>query len=112
MDWLMSPSQSDLRALIAEINHAGIRNAQVRSLLMDYSVQYATMIATMVEQWQCTGQIGGDRPPPIVAQMFLAQASGLCAASALEPALLANPRFRTMVHDQLDMLLGGVSVPD
>ncbi len=45
MDWLMSPPQLRLRALIAEINHAGVRDPEVRALLLAYGTQYGAMIA-------------------------------------------------------------------
>ena len=43
MAWLLDPDQAQLRSLIAEINHAGARDAEVRPLLLDYSGQYVRM---------------------------------------------------------------------
>jgi AcrR family transcriptional regulator len=106
MTWLLAPRQAQLRSLIAEINHAAARDPEVRELLLAYSDQYRTMLASMVERWQGAGLLSLDRPPETVAQLFLTEASGLCATSALRPELLQQAQFLDLVHRQLAALIG------
>ncbi|MGH9271328.1 MAG: TetR family transcriptional regulator, partial [Ilumatobacteraceae bacterium] len=108
--WLLVPAQTQLRSLIAEINHAAARDAEVRSLLLAYSTQYGQMLAAMIERWQRGGLIAADRPPATVAQLFLTEASGLCVTGALRPDVIRQPAFLELVHRQLAALLGEIPV--
>jgi len=106
LTWLIAPGQTQVRSLIAEINHAAARNPEVRSLLLAYSTQYGRMIASMVGRWQHDGLVRADRSPATVAQLFLTEASGLCVSSALRPDVLLSGPFLDLVHRQLAALLG------
>lgn len=106
MTWLLDPGQTQLRSLIAEINHAAARDPEVRALLLAYSTQYGRMLASMVQRWQRDVLVAADRAPATVAQLFLTEASGLCASSALRPDLLQQRPFVDLVHRQLSALLG------
>ncbi len=106
IDWLLHDDQAQVRSLIAEINHVGVRDADVRAALMTYTAGYADMISELVRGWQRRGEIATDRRPDVIARIFLAQATGLCAASALEPSTATSGALRAVLHDQLDALLG------
>ena len=109
--WLLEPDQTSLRSLIAEINHAAARDAEVRALLLAYSTQYGQMLAAMITRWQRDGLITADRPPATVAQLFLTEASGLCVSGALRPDVIRQPPFLSLVHRQLAALLGEPETP-
>ena len=104
--WLSAPEQVNLRALIAEIFHAALRDPEVRGLLGCYGRRYGAMIADMVASWQRTGAVAADRDPRTVAQLFLTQALGLCTTGAFQPELLANRRYAQLVDQQLAAMLG------
>jgi AcrR family transcriptional regulator len=104
--WLTAPEQLHLRALIAEIFHAALRDPEVRGLLGSYARQYATMIAGMVARWQQAGLVTADRAPRSVSQVFLTQALGLCTTGAFQPELLGNRRFSDLFDHQLAAMLG------
>ena len=106
LTWLLAPEQTDLRALITEINHAAIRDREVGALLLAYSTQYATIIAELVRRWQREGLVRGGRSPGVVAQLFLAEAAGLCSSSAFAPDVVGHKPFRDLVHGQIACLLG------
>jgi TetR/AcrR family transcriptional regulator len=104
--WLTAPAQLHLRALIAEIFHAALRDPEVRGLLGSYGRQYGMMIADMVARWQRAGLVRADPDPRAVSQVFLTQALGLCTTGAFQPELLGNRRFAELLDDQLAVLLG------
>jgi AcrR family transcriptional regulator len=106
IDWLLEPGRSQLRSLIIEINQAGARDPEVRTLLLDYARSYARRIAELVERWQARGLVAADRSPTVVAQLFLSTASGLCVSGSLRPEVLADPAFRRLVASQIDALVG------
>lgn len=106
VSWLIAPPQAPLRALVAEIHHAAMRDPDVRALLSDYGAQYAEMIASMVGRWQADGLVVADRDPRAVAQLFLVQALGLCTTSAFRPDLVGSRRFVELFDRQLGELLG------
>lgn len=106
IDWLVAPEQTHLRALVAEIHHAAMRDPDVRGLLAAYGAQYGEMIATMVARWQADGVVAADRDPRSVAQLFLVQALGLCTTGAFRPDLVRSPRFAELFDRQLGALLG------
>lgn len=106
VDWLIATPQTSLRALIAEIHHAAMRDPEVRERLGAYSTEYAARITEIVGRWQSAGLVRPDRDPHSVSQLFLTQALGLCSAATLRPQLLADSRFVDLVHDQLAALLG------
>lgn len=107
--WLTAPEQTHLRALIAEIHHAAMRDPDVRGLLGDYSAQYSDMIAALVAQWQDDGLVAADRDPMVVARLFLVQALGLCTTGAFRPDPMRSRRFAELFHRQLGALLGEAS---
>lgn len=111
VDWLIAPAQTSLRALIAEIHHAALRDPEVRERLGGYGSQYAAMIAEMVERWQADGVVAADRDPRSVAQLFLTQALGLCSTAPLRPGLLVSTQFVELFHHQLAALLGEPADP-
>jgi TetR/AcrR family transcriptional regulator len=104
--WLIAPGQVNLRALIAEIHHAAMRDPEVRGLLGAYGSQYASMIAEMVAGWQDEGLVASDRNPRAVAQVFLTQALGLCTTGAFRPEMLRDLRVTALFDQQLAALLG------
>lgn len=104
--WLIAPPQRHLRALVAEIHHAAMRDPEVRALLAEYGAQYAEMIAVLVARWQGAALLRADRDPGAVARLFLVQALGLCTTSAFRPDLLGSHRFTELVDRQLSELLG------
>jgi AcrR family transcriptional regulator len=104
--WLTAPEQLHLRALIAEIFHAALRDPEVRGLLGSYGRQYGSMIADMVARWQRNGLVGADRDPRAVSQVFLTEALGLCTTGAFQPELLRHRRFTELFDHQLATLLG------
>lgn len=106
IEWLIAPEQTHLRALVAEIHHAAMRDPDVRGLLAAYGAQYGEMIATMVARWQADGLVAADRDPRAVAQLFLVQALGLCTTGAFRPDLVRSPHFIELFHRQLGALLG------
>jgi TetR/AcrR family transcriptional regulator len=106
VDWLMAPEHTALRALIAEIHHAAMRDPEVRALLGDYGRQYAAMLTDLVGRWQRDGLVTADRDPRAVAQLFLTEALGLCTTAAFRPELLGSERFVELFHRQLRLLLG------
>ena len=106
VDWLIAPEQTSLRALIAEIHHAAMRDPEVRERLSTYGREYSAMIAAMIERWQAEGIVRADRDPRSVAGLFLTQALGLCSTAPLRPGLLIDPNFVEIFHRQLSALLG------
>ena len=104
--WLIAPEQSNLRALIAEIHHAAMRDPEVRGLLGAYGSRSAAMIAEMVARWQQLGVVADDRDPRAVAQLFLTQALGLCTTGAFQPDVLRNRRVVALFDRHLAALLG------
>lgn len=106
--WLLEPGQAQLRSLIIEINQAGARDPEVRTLLLDYARSYAQRIAEMIARWQADGLVRDDRQPTVVAQLFLSTASGLCVSGSLRPEVLAEPSFRRLVGEQIAALVGDV----
>lgn len=106
IDWLLEPGRAQLRSLIIEINQAGARDPEVRTLLLDYARTYAQRIAELVERWQHDGLVAADRPPSVVAQLFLSTASGLCVSGSLRPEVLADAAFRRLVIAQIASLVG------
>ena len=106
MTWLLDPARLQLRALIAEINHAGARDHEVRELLLGYSGQYVRQIAALVARWQRDGLVGADRSPVAVAQLFLSMASGLCTSGALRAEIFDDRSLRALVDSQIGALIG------
>lgn len=106
--WLVSPEQTHLRALVAEIHHAAMRDPDVRGLLAAYGAQYGDMLATMVARWQADDLVAADRDPRAVSQLFLVQALGLCTTGALRADLVSSRRFTELFDRQLGALLGEV----
>jgi AcrR family transcriptional regulator len=104
--WLIAPEQAPLRALIAEIQHAALRDNEVRQLLAGYGEEYTVVVASSIERWQADGMLVADRAPLVVAELFLTQALGLCSTSSFQPDLLRSRRFRRLLDEQLGMLLG------
>lgn len=106
--WLLAPAQRKLRALIAEIHHAAMRNPEVRALLADYSTQYARMLAAMIRRWRDDGLVGADLGAAATAELFLVDALGVCASTALRPDLAGNKRFSRLLDRRVSDLLGEV----
>lgn len=106
VNWLLEPGRAQLRSLIIEINQAGARDPEVRTLLLDYARTYAQRIAEMIARWQADGLVRADRQPTVVAQLFLSTASGLCVSGSLRPEILADPAFRRLVGEQIAALVG------
>ena len=106
LSWLMDHDQGQLRALIAEIHHAALRDPEVRQLLGDYGQRYVKMVGTLIRRWQAEGVVTAGRDPEVVALLFLTETLGLCTNGALQPQLMNNSAFREVLDDQLRQLLG------
>lgn len=106
--WLLAPAQRKLRALIAEIHHAAMRNPEVRALLADYSTQYARLLAAMIRRWRDDGLVHPDLGASATAELFLVDALGACVSTALRADLAANERFSRLLDRRVSDLLGEV----
>lgn len=104
--WLIEPEQVQLRSLIAEIQHAALRDPEVRELLAGYGLRYADLLGGMIAGWQAAGRVSDHAPPQVVAQLFLTLTLGLCTTGSFRPDLLRSWRFRSLLDRQLRLLLG------
>lgn len=106
LNWVLAPEQTHLRALVAEIHHAALRDLDVRRLLDDYGREYLSLVGGSIETWQGDGTLAGGRDAASVALLFLTLTLGLCTTSSLEPLVLGNAAFRRILDAQIGDLLG------
>jgi hypothetical protein len=102
---LLEPERRTLRRLTVEVHHAAARNDQIRRLLDEYHRYSVDKYARMIENWQQQGLADPQVDPALTAQLFLAEALGLCNIDTLSPDLLGNERWLARVDEHIDALL-------
>ncbi len=106
LNWMMAPEQLQLRALVAEIHHAALRDLGVRRLLDDYGREYQTLVGGLIATWQGDGTLAADGHANSLALLFLTLALGLCTTGSLQPTLLDNESFRRTLDTEVARLFG------
>lgn len=106
MNWMMATEQTQLRALVAEIHHAALRDLGVRQLLDDYGREYLALVGGLIATWQRNGTLATGRDANSVAILFLTLTLGLCTTSSLQPWVLDNIAFRRTLDAEVGELFG------
>lgn len=106
VDRLLSPDNETLRALTIEAHVAARHHPEVRLLLDEYHRESVALIRGLIGNWQQAGAVPDSVDAERAAQMFLTLALGLCNVDTVSPEFVGERSWLTMVHAQVDALLG------